>query len=89
MAILNLHDRRAIEATVARMDTAAIERALDGGGLSALAREAVAEELARRVLADRVDYGRRAARPRLDRAASAIVLIVYLASLGALFGLFR
>jgi hypothetical protein len=54
MTILNLHDRRAIEAIVERMDTDAIGRQLDEGGLSTFAREVVAEELARRVLCGEV-----------------------------------
>jgi hypothetical protein len=89
MPIPNLHDRRALETIVARMDTHAIGHELDEGGLSAFAREVVAEELARRVLADVVDYGRRAAWPRLDQAASAALVLLYLVSLGGLFGLYR
>lgn len=50
MTILNLHDRRALEAIVERMDTDAIDRCLDEGGPSVFTREVVAEELARRVL---------------------------------------
>lgn len=88
MTILNLHDRRAIEAIVERMPTDAIARCLDEGALSAFAREVVAEELARRVLADDV-IGRRRALPALDHAADVVVLLVYLASLAASLGLFK
>ena len=60
MTIPNLHDRRAIDDVVARMDTEAIVECVRSGELSAFAAEVAMEELARRVVADEVDYGRRA-----------------------------
>jgi hypothetical protein len=56
MTIPNLHDRRAIEEIVARMDTGAIAQSLDKGELSAFAREVTAAELTRRVLVDVHDF---------------------------------
>jgi hypothetical protein len=56
MTIPNLHDHRAIEEIVARMDTGAIAQSLDKGGLSAFAREVVAAELTRRILVDVHDF---------------------------------
>lgn len=61
--IPNLHDRRALEAIVERLDTEAIAECLDEGGLSEFARDVVAAELARRVLADGGDHVSRARPP--------------------------
>jgi hypothetical protein len=92
MSIPNLHDRRVLEALVARMDTKAIDQSLDEGGLSRFAREVVTEELARRVLADEVDYrigeGGRVWRV-VDRTVGACVTLSYLVLLAWLFGLAR
>jgi hypothetical protein len=76
MSIPNLHDRRALEAVVAGMDTEVIERSIHESGLSALAEEAAMEELARRVLADGADFGRRARGPasRLFEQAGGLLL---------------
>lgn len=92
MSILNLHDRRAIEALVVRMDTKAIGQSLDDGGLSRLAREVVAEELARRILADEIGPGARAddrAWQVFDRTVGACVTLLYLLLLASMFGLGR
>ena len=92
MSIPNLHDRRALEELVARMDTRAIGQSLDEGQLSLFAREVVAEELARRVVADDVDYGVRAggrAWRVLDRTVGACVTLSYLVLLAWLLGLVR
>jgi hypothetical protein len=92
MGIPSLHDRSALEEIVAGIDTDAIARHLDEGGLSAFAREIVAEELARRVVADEVDYGMRAggrAWRVLDRTVGAFVTLSYLVLLAWLLGLVR
>lgn len=69
MTILNLHDRHALEAILEQMGTDAIAQCLDEGALSQFARDAVAAELARRVLADDFDPAPRArAWQALDRA---------------------
>ena len=85
MTLLNLHDRRALEESVASMDEEALAAAVQQGGLSQLAESAAMIELARRVLADEVDFGP-AARTRttrlLDRAsalAAALTFAVWLA----------
>jgi hypothetical protein len=81
MSIPNLHDRRALEEIVARMDTKAIGASLDEGQLSQFAREVVAEELARRVLSDERDFPLRARSPTawvLDRTMSILPLLWYL-----------
>jgi len=85
MALLNLHDRRALEASVASMDAEALAAAVQQGGLTRLAESAAMAELARRVLADEVDSGP-GARTRtahlLDRAsvlAAALALAVWVA----------
>jgi hypothetical protein len=89
VTVLNLHDRRALETTVARLDTDAIGRQLDEGGLSAFARDVVAEELARRVLcgepfrAARSDCG---APWLLDRLVSYFWVVWYLVWLALVAG---
>jgi hypothetical protein len=91
MTILNLHDRRAIEAIVERMDTDAIARCLDEGGLSEFAREVVAEELARRVIADGFDVRPRAHTPAwwiLDRALTFVPVVWYLVWVALVVGRF-
>jgi len=74
MTIPNHHDRRTLEAIVAGMETEAIVRSIDEGGLSAFAKEVATEELARRVLADDVDYGpgARGRAPRLLYGAAKV-----------------
>lgn len=56
MPLLNLHDRQELERIVAEMGTEELAARIEEGGLSAFAREVVAEELARRVLADDVHF---------------------------------
>lgn len=90
MSILNLHDRRAIEALVVRLDTKAIGQSLDDGGLSRLAREVVVEALARRILADEIGPGARAddrVWQVFDRALGVCVTLSYLLPLALMFGL--
>jgi hypothetical protein len=92
VTVPNLHDRRAIDEIVARMDTEAIVERVRSGELSAFAVEVAAEELARRVVADAVDYGWRAhgrASRVLDRAGSVVVTLGYLFSLAWVLGLVR
>lgn len=55
MAFPNLHDRRALEASVASMDAEALATAVQQGGLTQRAERAAMAELARRVLTDEVD----------------------------------
>lgn len=79
--IPNLHDRRALETIVEGLDTDAIAQCLDEGGLSEFAREVVAAELARRVLADGFDHLPRAHTPVgwfLDRALDYLPAAGYL-----------
>lgn len=85
MALLNLNDRRALEESLASMDGEALAAAVQQGGLTRPAETAAMAELARRVLADEVDYGP-GARSRtarlLDRAsvlAAALAFAVWLA----------
>ncbi len=85
MAILNLHDRRALEESVTSMDAEALAATVQQGGLSQLAETVAMAELARRVLVDEVDYGP-SARSRtarlLDRAsvlAAALAFAVWVA----------
>lgn len=85
MALLNLHDRRALEESVTSMDAEALAATVQQGGLSQLAESVAMAELARRVLADEVDYdpGARSRTARLlDRAsvlAAALAFAVWLA----------
>ena len=82
MTIPNLHDRRAIDEVVARMDTEAIVEGVRSGELSAFAAEVAMAELARRVVADEVDYGVRTRRRTLrvlDQAGNCFVTGAYLA----------
>jgi hypothetical protein len=69
-----------------------IARSVDDGGLSALARDVGAEELARRILGDDVDYVLRPGSPAwrlLDRAGSVLVASAYLVALASVLGLVR
>lgn len=89
VTILNLHDRRALEEIVARLDTDAIAQSLDEGGLSAFAREVVAEELARRVLADADDFRMRRRIPAswlLDRTLAFLPAVWYVIWLALCLG---
>jgi len=90
MSIPNLHDRRAIQEVVALMKTEAIVREIREGGLSAFAEEVAMDELARRIVADEVDYGpgaRGRAAWLLDRAAKVLVGFAYLVWLVWVLGL--
>jgi hypothetical protein len=92
MTIPNLHDRRALESIVAQMDTAAIDRALDEGGLSAFAREVAAEELARRVFGGEPHVGARflpLSTWLADRAGVCLLVAWYVASLAGVLGMLR
>jgi hypothetical protein len=89
MTIHNLHDRRALEEIVARLDTDAIAQSLDEGGLSAFAREVVADELARRVLVDADDFRVRSRIPAswlLDRTLTFLPVGWYLIWLALCLG---
>jgi hypothetical protein len=92
MTNLNLHDRRALEGIVAGMDTTAIDRALDEGGLSAFAREVVAEELARRVLGGEARVEAQSL-PRstwfADRAGVCLLVAWYVVWLAGVLGFLR
>jgi hypothetical protein len=90
MSIPNVHARRTLEEIVARLDTEAILRSIDEGGLSALVTEVASDELARRVLVEEVDFGLRArgASRRLDRAGGLVLVwSVYVVWLGWALGL--
>lgn len=92
MSIPNLHDRRALEEIVAGMDADVIVRSLHEGGLSALAETVAVEELARRVLADEVDFGpgaRDHASRLLDQAGGVLLGAGRLVWLAWLLGLVR
>ncbi len=85
MALLNLHDRRAPEESVASMDAEALAAAVQQGALTPLAESTAMAELARRVLVDELDFGP-GARTRtarlLDRAsvlAAVLAFAVWLA----------
>jgi hypothetical protein len=90
MSIPNLHDRRVLEEIVAGMDAEAIVRSIHEGGLSGFAEEVAMEELARRVLADHVDFGPRArgyASRLLGQAGGVLLGAGRLAWLASLLGL--
>jgi hypothetical protein len=92
MTNLNFHDRRALEAVVAGMDTAAIDRALDEGGLSAFAREAIAAELARRVLGGDAHVGAQSLPLSTwfaDRAGVCLLVAWYVVWVAGVLGLLR
>jgi len=85
MTLLKLHDRRTLEESVTSMDAEALAATVQQGGLTQLAESAAMAELARRVLADEVDFDP-GARTRtaglLDRAsvlAAALAIGVWLA----------
>jgi hypothetical protein len=82
MQTLNLHDRGAIEERVAAMGAETLAAMVERRKLSALAESVAMEELARRVVADDVDYGP-AARGEmtriLDRASNMLVALLYAA----------
>jgi hypothetical protein len=91
MTNLNLHDRRALQDVVAGMDTAAIDRALDEGGLSAFAK-VVAKELARRVLGGEAHLGARSLPLSTwfaDRAGVCLLVAWYVVWLAGVLGLLR
>jgi hypothetical protein len=83
LALLNLHDRRALEESLASMEAEALAAAVLQGGLTQRAETAAMAELARRVLADDFHPGARTRTTRLlDRApvlAAALAFAVWLA----------
>ena len=92
MALLNLLDRRALEASVASMDAEALAAEIRQGGLSQLAESVAMAELARRVLADQVDYGpsARGGSPRvLDVASKLAAALAFAVWLAWVLGLIR
>lgn len=81
MIIPSLHDRGALREVVAALATEAIVDSIREGGLSALAEEVAMDELARRVLAEEVDYGpgaRGRAPQLLHRASKIFAAVAYL-----------
>lgn len=92
MAFPNLHDRRALEERVASMDAEALAATVQRGGLSQLAESVAMAELARRVLADEVDYGpggRSRVTRLLDRASELAAALAFAIWLAWVLGLIR
>ncbi|MGH6954178.1 MAG: hypothetical protein ACREGL_08355 [Alphaproteobacteria bacterium] len=92
MVLLNLHDRRALEECVASMDAEALAAAVQQGGLSQLAERAAMAELARRVVADEIDYGPGAEGRMsrlLDRTSTLAAALAFAVWLAWVLGLIR
>jgi len=83
VALLNLHRGRALEESIGSMDAEALAAVVQQGGLAEPAEDAAVAELARRVLADDIEFGAGARTPHLfDHPAvlaAALAFAVWLA----------